>query len=117
SWVEAGEADDALYFVVATRERPKTTADVFYGIDLGPSHIGFASFGPGTEFVYRAEITKGTLTLQDKATGKALPAPKSAVFIGDVIELKLAKADLPSLAAVTNVAARPYAADFTHAAN
>lgn len=114
TWAEAGETDDAIYLVIALKEKPRTGDGTFYGVDFGPSRITTATFGPGTTFVYRAEVTKGVLVLQDKSTGATIPAPNSKVFVGDVVEMKLAKADLPLLLDDADVAIRPYTVDFAN---
>ncbi len=112
AWAEAGETDDAFYFVLSLAAKPRTAEGFYYGVDLGPSHISLANFGAGTTFTYRLEVTKGALsvTKKDGDAPVTLSAASKAV-VGDVVEIVVAKADLPALVGQTDLAARPFALD------
>lgn len=115
SYVQAAETVDALFVVIGTRGAPRTGAlsTATYGFEVGPSNISFATFGAGTSYLIRAEVVNGKLALIDRAKDEAMPV-SSASFaaIGDVIEIKVAKADLPSaFTGAGELALRAYAVE------
>jgi len=103
-------AEDSRYFhlVIATAERPRTDKEVVYGVEIGPANVSFSNFGHGAETTYTIMIDGGRLTLDAKGKKMTL-GPESVAFVGDVVEMRVARADLPLLQGVPELTARPFA--------
>jgi hypothetical protein len=128
AWLQVVETENEILVGLATRGLPRATAT--YGLDIGPSGVSETSFGSGANFVYKAEVTSGRLSIRDMGEQAAslteFPLPgfhlgnrgealqlsgSSGVFIAEIIEWRIAKSDLPKIDGVQNIIIRAWATE------
>jgi hypothetical protein len=112
SFTQVNLSAEKIELLLSLRAKPKTGDGTVYGFDIGDSGINFASFGKGTKFHYRVELSKGTLAVVDKGTSEPLAVSAGSVAAAaDAVEFSVALSDLPLLTGLKNVLIRPFAYD------
>ena len=102
------EDEKYFHFLISTADRPRTDNEVVYGVEIGPSNVNFSNFGGGAEVTYNVFLDSGRLVIESKGVRQPVSTVSSA-FVGDAVELRVIRQDLPLLADVTELIARPYA--------